>query len=429
MLIFLLLIIEGLICFVLRDILPESEKLSLIIIIINSIFIMAYLSTKIKEKGYYKLIVLGYILRLFALLWDIYGRSIYYLPHSGSDTEGFYAQGMLIANNLELFGTLSMGAYANLLGLFFYLFGDQRILAQFLNTLVGLGILVAVFKILNLLEIEERIKKIILVLITFFPQAIIFSGILLRENLVSFGTIMMTYYLIKWYKKPSFQNVILSFVFLLVAVYFHSGVVGAFIPLAFMFAFYKHNTRSFKIDIKAPFLLGVFLVIGIYSSIMYGDVIFNKFGNADLTSEEFYQSMGADVEAGSQYLQGLTYNSFYDVLLYSPLKMFYFLYSPVPLDWRGMMDIITFFLDSLVYFIISIYVLRYSKSLTKDKPLVIILLLLLIIVLFTFAYGTIAAGTAVRHRNKFLAILLVIWAIVMDRNNKKKLVNQRLQTV
>ncbi|MEH7112582.1 hypothetical protein V7124_09420 [Neobacillus niacini] len=325
----------------------------------------------------------------------------------------------MIAEELSLFGTTNMGAYANFLGLFFYLFGDQRILAQFFNTLLGLGIIVVVYKIMNLLGIGNRTKKIIIILITFFPQAVFFSGILLRENLVSFGLIMMTYFLVKWYKEQGIKNIGLSIIFYGIAVYFHSGVVGAFIPLAFMYTFYKHEHNTFKIDMRSILLLCVFATVGIFSSVTYGEILFDKFGDADLTSKEFYQSMGADVEAGSKYLDGLTYDNFYDILLYSPLKMFYFLFSPIPLDWRGMMDVITFFLDSLVYLIISIYIFKYSKSLKEDKPLLIILLFILFIVTFAFAYGTIAAGTAVRHRNKFVAVLLIVWAILLDRKKGK----------
>jgi len=428
MLIFFLFIIEGIICFIIKDSIVDHEVVSLIIVLINSLIVIFYLSMRIKEKGYYILITIGYILRLIVLFLDIYGRGYFYIPHSGSDTEGFFAQGILISNDLSLFDKTNMGAYANLLGLFFYLFGDQRILAQYLNTLLGLGIIVIVYRILQQIEIENRTKKMVLCIIIFFPQAIIFSGILLRENLVSFGLIMMTYYLIKWYKKRGNGNIVFSILFFGIAVYFHSGVVVGFIPLAFMYTFYRHEHNSFKIDLRSILMLCLFIFVGVFLSVKYGDVIFNKFGNTDITSDDFYKGMSSDVDAGSRYLNGLTYNSFYDILLYSPLKMFYFLFSPIPLNWRGFMDIITFLLDSCVYLVISVNLYKYRKLLRTDKPLFIILIFLLLLIVFTFAFGTVAAGTAVRHRNKIMAVLLVTWAIVIDRKLKNK-AETKIQTI
>ena len=39
-------------------------------------------------------LVLGYLMRLFLLLFDLYGRDIYSLPNSGADSEMFYQLGI-----------------------------------------------------------------------------------------------------------------------------------------------------------------------------------------------------------------------------------------------------------------------------------------------------------------------------------------------
>ncbi len=418
MLIILIFLIQAIFCYIIKDFI-DLETLSLILILMNSILFTFFLAEKIKEKEIYKIIFFGYILRLLILLIDIYGREYIVLPHSGDDTERFYLYGILISENLQLLNTTYLTGYADLLGVFFYLFGDQRMLAQYLNTLLGIGVIIVTYKILKLLSINQKIRIIVICIITFFPQTIIFSGILLRENLVAFGLVMMIYYSVLWYKQGGMKNIVLSILFLLIAAYFHSGVIVAFIPLVFMYTFYKHKLSKFGVDVKALFLLGVFLIIGLVVSLNIGEVLFSKFGDVDITNKEFYSSMNTTEEGGSNYLEGLRYDNLYEILLFSPLKMFYFLFSPIPLDWRGAMDLITFFIDSLVYFLASIYLIKNRKIFIKDKPLLIVFSFILLFIIFTFAYGTHAAGTAIRHRSKIVAVLLICWALLIDQKNKQ----------
>lgn len=413
---FIAIIIEALVSFLLKDILVDLELLSLIFIAINSIVILFVLANTVKEKKYFYLIYIGYAVRLAALFFDIYGRGVFVLPHSGSDTEGFYLQGHLIADDPSLFGELPMGAYADFLGLFIYIFGDQRILAQYINTLLGVGVIIFIYKTLSMLEVKNKNRQIIIILIVFFPQAIIFSGILLRENLVSFAMMSMIFYFIKWYKQGGKGNAFLSIISLGVAAYFHSGVVGAFLPLAFMLTFYKVKSKKLHIDTKALVLFVMFSISLITLYMLFGDVFFSKFGgnNMDLSSDSLSKTIEG-IDAGSKYLEWLSIDNYFEIILFAPLKMFYFLYSPIPLDWRGIIDIITFFMDSLVYFILSIYIIRNRKKNTGDYILLNALITIFLFVTFTFAYGTFTAGTAVRHRNKIFGLLLVIFAMIAKK--------------
>ena len=41
---------------------------------------------------------------------------------------------------------------------------------------------------------------------------------------------------------------------------------------------------------------------------------------------------------------------------------FYFLFSPIPLDWRHLMDILTFIMDSSIYLYLLYTIIKYLKN-------------------------------------------------------------------
>ena len=141
----------------------------------------------------------AYILRLFAMLWDIYAKSIFVFPGSEGDPEGFFYSAYIISKDLSLLrSNIYGGAYSKILGILFYFTGPQRLLGQYLNILLGLGVIIMIYKILCLLDIHEKIIKLSVCIISFMPNAVIFSGILVRENFVCMFLAISFFYFVKW---------------------------------------------------------------------------------------------------------------------------------------------------------------------------------------------------------------------------------------
>ena len=102
-------------------------------------------------------------------------------------------------------------------------------------------------------------------------------------------------------------------------------------------------------------------------------------------------------------------------ILVAPIKMFYFMFSPIPLDWRGLGDIVSFLFDSSVYLFLvgaTIYGLFKSDMPMRNK---IFVLMFLAITVLVYSYGTQSAGTAMRHRNKIIPLLLITFAIAYSK--------------
>ena len=127
-------------------------------------------------------------------------------------------------------------------------------------------------------------------------------------------------------------------------------------------------------------------------------------------------SAGYYEEAGSRYLAGFRIVSLPTLVLYSPLRLFFYLFSPLPTNCRGLTDIVSFLLDSCVhilYFVLSIRGIRSIKKFEindkTDKTINTVRILkaglwAVLLCGFLFGLGTSTAGTAIRHRDVMIGI-------------------------
>lgn len=117
--------------------------------------------------------------------------------------------------------------------------------------------------------------------------------------------------------------------------------------------------------------------------------------------------------ANSAYLTWLKVDDPILGVIFSPLRMFYFLFSPIPFDWRGISDVIAFTMDSSVYAYLCWKIFQYRKN-ENGKMNVALRRYLIIGILamtFVFAFGTKNAGTAMRHRAKYATLFVVTYAV------------------
>lgn len=191
-------IIEILILSLIKPYVTNFEGVAIIAVLVHVIFSMVILYLSDRKIRY--IIILGYLLRVFILFWDLYARNIFSLPNSGADTEMFYKTSLLISDNLAMIGSTRGGMYSNILGVLFYLIGPQRAFGQYLNVLLGISTVFVIYKTLENLEINPKVIQIVILIASFFPNSIIFSGIFLREIFPTFFVSVSLYFFIKWFK-------------------------------------------------------------------------------------------------------------------------------------------------------------------------------------------------------------------------------------
>ncbi len=397
-----------------KPFITEFVGVGIILVQLHMIFsVIVLMSYKLEEKYVF---LFAYLSRVAFMFWDLYASHIYSLPNSGSDSESYYKQAVYFSENINLLSSNQVELYSKIIGSVFYLTGPERIIGQYINVLLGLSIVFIVYKLLLILEVDKQIAKIILLIASFFPNALIMSAIFLREIFPTFLLAASLYFFIKWLKYQRLPHAILSLGALGIASIFHSGVIGVALGYFFGFLFYDKTQNKLRFSTKSITSFVLIVAVVVISLTYFDDVIFGKFRNVEEIGDIY--SKANQRLGGSAYLTSITINNPIQLVIFGPIKTFYFFTSPLPLNWRGFMDIFTFMTDSMLYLMTIVYTVKNRKLFGDKKVLIVCLIWMLVGAGLIFGIGVSNAGTAVRHRQKLMAIFLVLLGVVLDEKKK-----------
>ncbi len=360
-------------------------------------------------------LMLGYILRVLLLCFDLFYRDVYTLPNSGADSERFYGHALWVAAGTEKGGML----FSNVLGVLFKVTGVSRIFGQYLSSIVcSVAAMAALAGTLDLLEVEKRLRSRIMVIIALIPNFAILSSILLREALVTMFVSISVYLFVRWTVKKREADYFLAVVSAVLGAAFHSGVIALAAGQLIMRLIYNNRTGKFQLapaNIAATVVLSA---ISLYVLSRYGDVLLHKFNNTD-SLEDIANVSSRAKSTYAQYVGDS--RSAPRMLLYTLPRIFYFQFSPLPWQWRGIPDIIAFFGSSLFYLFGTVRILTYflkNWHRKKDRRM-LMLLALMLMVLFVFGWGVSNTGTAARHRDKIIALFAAVFAMAEQGLNAR----------
>lgn len=406
------LILNLFVLALLRPLFESTQVAVIVTIASHMLLVVGWCFVNRKRWGF--VLLIGYLLRVSAMLWDIYARNVFIFPGSGGDSEGFLRVALALSQDMSLFGAdVYGGAYSKLLALLFYLTGPERILGHYLNVLFGLASIYYLYRICVMLELRRRVIRFCLVLAVVFPSAIINSAILLRESIISMLLVLSLYYAVRWYKHSGISNMLVCILMVLAASMFHAGVVGILAGYIFLFMFYRHGTQSLTFQPKTILVFSAFSVIMIALFLNYRTVFFDKFSSLD-DFGYLVQMAGRSGIGGSGYLVRPNVDSLGAFLLNIPLRMFFFLSAPLPVYWRGLADIMAFVLDAVIYVGILGYAIWAFRKRSSNTAIMSALMIGVLVVLLIFGVGVANAGTAMRHRHKVFYVMVALLGLAID---------------
>ena len=404
---------------ILSNFLIDTELLATSIVLIHIMIVLVSLF-RIKGKlGY--IISSGFIIRLFLLFWDIYMKHIYTLPHSGEDTETFLRRAISISDSFQIITQSPYEFFIRMLAYIIHFTTEERIFLQYINVLFGLSSIYLVYKILKLLNVKYKNLLLGTIIVSFFPHTIIFSSILLREMASSFFVLLSTYYLIRWFFSNRKYEFILSIIFVLISALFHSGTIFLVFSHLFILIFYNSYKLSYIIRPKSIilFFILIFASISFFTLFDWQNLdIFRKLRVSGIN--DVYEVIN-DSRGQSAYLTNLEINNLVQLIFYFPIFFIYFILSPMPYNIRNFNDLFAFTLDGMIVTYFIAYIILKFKSINKNKKVIILALIIgLISILSVFAIGVQNAGTALRHRNKLIYPLIILFILTKDLVERRK---------
>lgn len=410
------LALEGFVCFIsqvaVNALDSRLEALSAIIIIANAVVAVINILI-LKETKKIKLILIGaFIFRMFLFFWDWKCRDIFVLPNSGLDTETF-ANG---ARNGFLYGEFGRGTfYSQCIAFCIYsLFGIQRFVAQYTNVLLGMGTILITIRILRRMRVENNIVQRVIVVMAFLPNLAITNSILLRETIMIFLIAVSVYTFVIWMESGSKIMMLLSVALPILGAQFHSGAIAPAAAYIGCLLLYSRKGRKFNITKKSVMLLVLTFFAFQVVNTLWGEALFgSKMSSIDSISD-ITDTADAHASGGSAYEVGITTgNELLDMVVNTPIRMFYFVMSPLPWSWRGLNDIIAFVFSAAVYgycYVLAYKELKRNKNL-RNKNYIISCLFIAVASALVFAWGVSNSGTALRHRDKFACPYMVLMAL------------------
>lgn len=364
----------------------------------------------------------GYILMLGLLVKIILliGTCTDVIPLMSAHSDADMFDDIARSNQGQPFGSWEFATnYTIFLTILYSITDCSRWFAQFLNMLMSMFSLIYLRKILFLLDMSMNIRKIVLIVVTFLPFLNNYALILGRESWEFMFVTISLYHFVCWYLRVGSPNlrIFLCVMNLLMAILMHAGIIGIFI--GYFIAFLGYDFRTNKLRLTKASYTGLFFLLMLAGVVlMYSDVFLAKLmagGNM-----EYINYKSTSEKAESAYLTWLEYSSFGMVLLFSPLKMFYFMFSPIFFNWRGINDALAFLFDSTVYIVAVWLIFTRCVENVRYRMLKKLLVISFFITTFIFSFGTNSAGDAIRHREKCLCIMLIAAALSTQKKSANK---------
>lgn len=361
---------------------------------------------------------IGYLLRCVCMLVDIYGRDYITLLHSGSDSETFalHASGLYEG---WIDGNVST-KYPYAINWIYHVTGENRLLAQYANVIfwvLSAGILI---RICQRFQVTESMGNMVCAVWSFLPTGILLSGILLRESAEMFFGMWSFEKFLQWMHEGKKRYCVEAFLYVLPAVILHSASVALWTVYVVVIMFWDTWTRRCRLQRKSLAVVlvlaaGLLAVIFFFRETAVWSLLFGKLGGDfslyGITHRVFYAG-------GSDYLVNMDCQSWIQFVPYTLVRMFYFLFSPVPLEARGFGDIVMFLADGLPLAVIICYSLVKIRQRKEIRGYAGTALLGGCSFAGIFAWGVRNAGTALRHR--YLAWSIFIIALCICCGNRKK---------
>ena len=385
-----------------------SNILASLLITAYSFVLFYYFNHNRRLKRFSHSLVLAYMLRLLILFIDLFAYPTIALPNGHGDEEMFFGNAVSYA----LYGINRRGLYPQVIGTLMRIVGLNRLFVQYVSLLSSIVALVFLAYTLSETQIEEVIQKKTFRIVCLLPNYAILSSLLMREAVVYMFLSISVYYFVKWVRKKREVFFYMAALTVMPAAAFHSGTIAVLVGYLVIRLFYDNKKETVSIRLTNVVLSLALAFIAVYIIGRTGNTFTNKFGNV----ESLEDIANVRDTAGSSYAQYVgNSNNPLSFIIFTPLRLFFFLFSPLPGMWRGIGDIIAFFFSSM-YYVVSIWnVVKYLRThQEKNRMLIIALFIVALAAVFVFAWGTSNAGTATRHRDKMLLIFAVLLALSRD---------------
>ncbi len=354
-----------------------------------------------------KIIIIALVLRIiFAFLNTFYG------PFLAADADAikFHEVALAVSKDINNFDYRTGWIYASVLGLIYKFSFDSIFFGSLISILGWFISAIIMLKMVGMLKIENTSKQIIIILFSFWPSAVIFTSVTLRESFqLLFFTLAIFSFLKIFLENKNKYNLVFFISLVLLPLLHKMFVLYSIILFLFYVIFFIQSLKKENYKLLILFFLSfsfiIFLNIELISTYFYDRVPLNE--------KSFFQIVqnhinNMTISRASYLLDEVIIYELKDFLRYMILSVSNYFLQPLPSNQQLFMDFLLFFENLIRVFLYLFILLNILNINLKYYSLYISLFFLLIIIEFGWALGTNNWGTAVRHHIPSMGLLLFL---------------------
>ena len=320
-----------------------------------------------------------------------------------------------IAATLANFPGVDTYFYSWLLALSYALTERSPLMGQSVNVLAGVWAVFLTWLLAKNISDGQYARRAAWCM-ALFPTAIMYSVVTLRESFIVLFLLLGLLNVVKWARFNRMNSAAWALAAFTAAGFMHGGMFIAIIVFIGLFFFREAKTLRVKVTHGRPSGKSILIICMIIATTLSGAVFLTsgvslpKIGDpSDLTrSERWVEVMSHYPDAPAKYPDWTEPSAAADLLWAVPVRLLYYAFSPFPWDVSEAHHLIGI-IDSVFYMTLAFVILRHFREIWRD-PAGRSILLILLPLLAAFAIGTGNFGTAMRHRAKFVAALVVLVA-------------------
>jgi hypothetical protein len=399
--------------------LAMSDSFYVALICINTVILIFVLSNRYGHDGNFLVLITGALLfRIALMFWSEYFSHIFTLPNSGADEMTYYYNAMSNLVKDKMFT-----GYAQFFAWQAKIFGLSKIYGKFINVLFSISAILILRNTLFELKSDYRVSIKTLTFACFLPNFAILSALLLRESVIILLVSISVNYLVRWWKHNGIKELAVALAATAVAAWFHSGMIAYSLGLLSLVVAsrYTPSGRTFSLPSFRTIVLTVSTTAVVLMVLMNLNLgLTNYFRGADSLTD-IVSIADAYEEGGSAYNANIVSNdTTLGFIINTPVRMFFFMFAPVPWNWRSATDAIAFLFSGLFYGYVFFTTVPYVFK-RKRLPAASGLFLIALLVLMMFGWGVSNSGTALRHRDKMVIHYLLMYAMISNEKLREKL--------
>ena len=305
-----------------------------------------------------------------------------------------------------------------LLAIPYFLFDRSLLMLQSLSILIGiLSVYFGWLLTKNFWDSKAATK--VGWILALFPTLVSYSVLVMREVYIFFFLILAIYGIVGWFREgKNIKSAFLIIFGFIAATFFHgASILGLFV---FLTIISLTSINSILKQVKVGKLGLENLVFVIIPIIFLGLFFTNNMKIPYIKSMHHITSktiitdtINLKVKGDAAYPDWTKINNTSELFYKIPISAAYFLFSPYPWDVKKMSHLVGI-LDSFFYMVLVFLIFLNFKVIWKD-PALRTILLMLIVYFIVFGVGVGNFGTGIRHRLKFIGVLIAIAAPAIIR--------------